>query len=422
MLGRIAFVFLVVIFASRVSWGQISPPNGNRGPIFGGGGLLAPPPNLLDNAAKEPSATPPARNANDTATPVQPVVPPSTAPDSDRPVTRVSKGTGVLPNDHGQVWREYDISPYTSKVTSTQKPEQALIDWILRETGTEVWFSEPLGILNADKNTLRVYHTPDMQRLIAGVVDRFVASKAETQVLTLRLVTVGNPGWRTKALPILKAVEVQSPGIDAWLTSRENAAYLIGELSKRSDYREHNSPNLVMSNGQSQTIARLRPKSYVRAVRPRDSVLPGFDTEAGTIEEGYSLQISPLFALDGKSADAVIKCHIDQVERLVPVTVDLPPFGGQAQRATIQVPQLVSWRLHERFRWPTDQVLLLSCGIVATPGPDPRGAAALVSALTTNPSRADALLFIECQGKATSPVAAEVPAAAARPGSYRGRY
>ena len=123
-----------------------------------------------------------------------------------------------------------------------------------------------------------------------------------------------------------------------------------------------------MSNGQAQTIARLRPKTYVRSVRPRDSVIPGFDTEAGTIEEGYSLQISPLFSLDGKSADAVIKCHIDQVERLVPVTVDLPAFGGQAQRATIQVPQLVSWRLHERFRWPTDQVLLLSCGIVATPG------------------------------------------------------
>ena len=35
------------------------------------------------------------------------------------------------------------------------KPEQAITDWILRETGTEVWFSEPLGILNASSTTLR---------------------------------------------------------------------------------------------------------------------------------------------------------------------------------------------------------------------------------------------------------------------------
>jgi hypothetical protein len=75
-------------------------------------------------------------------------------------ITLVSKGEGTLPNDHGQVWREYDISPYSSRVTTTQRPEQAIVDWILRETGTDVWFSEPLGLLNASRNTLRVYHTP----------------------------------------------------------------------------------------------------------------------------------------------------------------------------------------------------------------------------------------------------------------------
>jgi hypothetical protein len=35
--------------------------------------------------------------------------------------------------------------------------------------------------------------------------------------------------------------------------------------------------------------------------------------------------------------------------------------------AQINVPQLVSWRMHERFRWPTDQVLMLSCGVIAAP-------------------------------------------------------
>ena len=45
----------------------------------------------------------------------------------------------------------------------------------------------------------------------------------------------------------------------------------------------------------------------------------------------------------------------------------VPSLAGGLQRVEIQVPQIVSWRLHERFRWPTNQVLLLSCGVVATP-------------------------------------------------------
>src|SRR6478736_3875459 len=47
-------------------------------------------------------------------------------------IAKVTSGTGTLPNDGGQVWREYDITPYTLRVTSTNRPEQAIVDWILR--------------------------------------------------------------------------------------------------------------------------------------------------------------------------------------------------------------------------------------------------------------------------------------------------
>ena len=60
---------------------------------------------------------------------------------------QVSKGSGTLPNDHGQVWREYDITPYTVRNTTTSHPEQAIVDWILRETGYEAWHSTPVGLL-----------------------------------------------------------------------------------------------------------------------------------------------------------------------------------------------------------------------------------------------------------------------------------
>ena len=99
----------------------------------------------------------------------------------------------ALPNEHGQIWREYDISPYTARVTTTKRPEQAIVDWILRETGYEVWHSEPLGVLSATPRTLRVYHTPEMQAVVADVVDRFVASEAQSQTFSLRVMTVGQP-------------------------------------------------------------------------------------------------------------------------------------------------------------------------------------------------------------------------------------
>ena len=88
----------------------------------------------------------------------------------------------TLPNRHGQVWRKYDIRPYTQKLTDHEHPEQAIIDWILRETGTDHWFREPLGLLSANRNTLSVYHTPATHAVVSKIVDRFVLNKSEAQV------------------------------------------------------------------------------------------------------------------------------------------------------------------------------------------------------------------------------------------------
>lgn len=341
---------------------------------------------------------------------------------AETPITRVTRGTGVLPNESGQQWREYDIRPYTSRVTTTSRPEQAIIDWILRETGTEVWFSPPLGLLNADRDVLRVYHTPEMHKLIQEVVDRFVSSQAESQAFSLQLITVGSPNWRSRAMPLMRSVTVQSPGVDAWLVTKENAAILINELRKRVDVREHNSPNMLIQNGQSQTISRLQPRHYVRSVRMRDNTFPGYELEMGQIQEGFSLQISPLLSLDERTVDAVIKCYIDQVERLIPVNIDVPSLAAQRQSVQVQVPQMVSWRLHERFRWPAEEVLVLSCGVVATPSAERSAALALASLLTANPARADAVLFVQSNGKAGQALLEPERTATGAGPNYRGRY
>jgi hypothetical protein len=330
------------------------------------------------------------------------------------------KGLGTLPASQGQTWQEYDLRSYTSRVTSTARPEQAVIDWVLRETGTEVWFSEPLGVLNANRETLRVYHTSEMQQLVQGVVDRFVNGPQEPQAFGMRLVTVGNPNWRSRALPLMQSVAVQSAGVDAWLLTKENAAVLLTELRNRADFQEHHAPQVAIFNGQSQTISRLRPRNYLRSVQTTNTAV-GYELETAQIQEGYSLQVSPLLSSDGKTIDAVIKCHIDQVEKLIPISVEIAA-GGRRQPVQVQVPQLVSWRLHERFRWPAENVLVLSCGVVATPTEGPATARSLPLLANVLPRRADALLFLELKGDAT-PAVLEASRTAERAESVsRGRY
>ena len=338
------------------------------------------------------------------------------------PVSEPGRGSGTLPNEHGQVWREYDIAPYTVRVTTTQRPEQALVDWILRETGYEAWHGEPLGILSATRRTLRVYHTPEMQQLVAELVDRFVSSEAETWQFSLRVITVDHPGWRMRVQRLLRPVTVQTPGVGAWLLQREDAAVLLTELQRRNDFREHTSPLLQVNNGQSTVVSSMRTRPYIRDILLRPDQWQGFEPQAGAVDEGFSLEFSPLLTRDRQLSDAVIKCHIDQVERMIPVELEAPTTAAPRQRTPIEVPQMAQFRFHERFRWPMGQVLLVGMGMVPLPVPVDAKAMQLVPGiplpLPKSPPRAELLVLIEAKGPA-APMVTRTPSGAPSGGVHR---
>ena len=347
-----------------------------------------------------------------------------------------------LPTENGQHWVEYDIRPYTQNLKNVERPQQVIIDWIIRETGTDVWFNEPMGILNADRTTLRVYHNAEMQKKVAQVYEKFVNGLSEPQVYGLRLVTVGNPNWRTKSTGLMRSAPVQTPGVQAWLMPKENAAIFMAQLRTRTDVREMQAVNISLVNGQSQTLEQLRSRNYLREYQPNTtSTWPPYTPVSDEIQEGYRILASPLMSLDGRSVDLMLKCEIDQVERLNNVAIDLQVPLSQPQSVQIEVPQVVSWRLHERFRWPSDQILLLSCGVVAAPvgqvnntllsGNPPTlfGLNRILPASTGQ--RTDALFLIEYRGPASTqlnqPIVA--PTAGASPATNsaaanvsRGRY
>ena len=143
---------------------------------------------------------------------------------------------GKLPRTAGQEHRVYDLRPYTGYLTKQDRPEQAVIDWVLRETGTDVWFTQPFGFMNADRDSLSVYHTNEMHQIISGVVDRFVAGEKDPQSLRLLVLTVGNPNWRSRAHMLMQHVTVDSPGVQAWLLSKENAAMVLNHAASAHRY------------------------------------------------------------------------------------------------------------------------------------------------------------------------------------------
>ncbi|MDP1560407.1 MAG: hypothetical protein Q8M16_03325 [Pirellulaceae bacterium] len=312
-----------------------------------------------------------------------------------------------LPNESGQVWRTYDLSPYTRRITTVKNPEQAVVDWILRDTGTDLWFRQPLGLMCVAPDLLHVYHTLEVHRIVAAMVDRLVESKGQKITLGVRLVTVGRADWRAAAFPYLQPFEVQTAGVEGWLVSKENAAILANQLAIRSDFRPLEVGDLILPEGQSHSFKRLAAQSYIRSLQFRalNPALPAaggqYEPLTSRFDEGYTVDISPLGMLDQRSMEVVVKCQVDQLEKLQTVTIPVPTINGQMQNLATSVPQVVSWRLHERFRWPKDQVLLLSCGVIATPSGGQGGSNGLLnlgSLVGQQRGRADALLFVEFKG------------------------
>jgi hypothetical protein len=363
-----------------------------------------------------------------------PVLPPTAANPPSEPIPRVPSIEGVntanetpnvppqnnlgmkvhqrleLPNDAGQYWVEYDLKPYTQALKNVDRPQQAVIDWIIRETGSDLWFQEPIGILTADRTTLRVYHNAGMQKVVAQVYERFVNGINEPQVYSLRLITIGNPNWRSKALPLMRSATARSPGVSAWLMPKENGAIVMAQLRQRQDVREVQSVDLRMVQGQTQVIEQMKPRNYLREYSPNTtSAWPPLTPTYGEVQEGYRMVFSPLLSLDGNTMDMMLKCNVDQVEKMNPVPLEVPSSGGAYQ---VEVPQMISWDLAERFRWPTDHMLILSCGVIAPPVVNQQntlltgGASGLFGINRILPDlsfqKQDAILVIEYRGAAST--------------------
>jgi len=291
-----------------------------------------------------------------------------------------------LPADDGQVWKTYDISPFVMQAGAGS--QKHVVDWVLQETGSPQWHGDTVASLSADGSLLRCFHTPEMQVRIEEIVARFVDDAATPHRFSVRVLGVGSPTWRNDMRPMLRPIPAATPGVQAWIMSREEAAVLVARLRARSDCEELPTGVVLAANGIPAVLTGGRKRTYVQDVAPAG---PGWQPVPGSCDEGMAIDVHPLMSRDGTAVEAVVRCRIDQIERMAPVGTSPPTVDGQ--RVPIEVPQMSAVRIGERFRWPANSALVIGLGLVPWPVPGQNKAGS--PALFSDAKRTDVVVLVE---------------------------
>jgi hypothetical protein len=316
-------------------------------------------------------------------------------------IAKVTADLEKIPQTHGQFWREYDITPYTKgrNFPATVQPEQTIVDWILRQTGIKTWHSSPFGILTADSEKLYVYHTQEVQLMVADIVDRFVDTQFFNESCTIRMISLSRPDWVAKGHQYLRPIKIDSPGVQGWILEREGAKALLQELARRTDFKEIAPPQFLIPNGIAHNVISKKQRTYLRDIQINSATLNGYAEDRVTIEEGFRVSFVPLSFLDDLTIAATIKLDIVQIEKMIPSMIDAPTATNPRQRIQIESPQVACFNLDEMICWPKNKILLLDLGTIPLPNiseqTEPQNFFSGFAKNIAPSSRANVLLFIE---------------------------
>jgi hypothetical protein len=294
---------------------------------------------------------------------------------------------GQIPASAGQVWKTYDIAAYVRQ--AGEGSQRHVVDWILQDTGYPAWHGTTPASLSADAQALSCFHGPEMQAKVEEIVARFVDDAATPHRFSVRVLGLDGPGWRAEARPVLVAIPAATPGVQAWIAPRETAAAVLARLRSRSDCHELPTGPVLAANGLPATLSGGRKQPYVQDIAPRPDVWPGWQMQSSTCDEGLAIDIQPLLSRDRTVVEAVVRCRIDQLERLAQVSLASPV---NQQRVQVEVPQVAAVRVGERFRWPANQTLFIGLGLVPWPVPAQNVTAA---SLLTDDKRCDVVIVVE---------------------------
>lgn len=280
----------------------------------------------------------------------------STAPDASLPAE--------IGTEPGQVFRGFDITKYTSLPHENTNPEDAIIEWIFRRTGSGIWHGDRIAVLSAGRAQVRAYHTPKVLKQVEEMIERFTAAQpSDFLKIRVRFVAAANPGWRYYLSSRLVAQENGPQGQQYWYLDAETAAMARTQMQVVQGFQLLEDQEIKMINGQTLTIRREKDVDYISGPQRDNAAGLGYQPGTSKLKEGINLRFSPLLTYEGDAIDVALDLQANTVKSLIPTKILTRREIGAADMS-IDVPEVVETRFNRTIKgWKLGQTLMISAGI-----------------------------------------------------------
>lgn len=323
-------------------------------------------------------------------------------------------GQADAPADPALQRRVFDISGYTALDHSQPNPQNAVVEWILRRTGTAPWHGEKPAVLSASRARILAYNDPKYVKWTGEVVDRFTNAVSDFLKVRVKFVAAVDTRWRYAVYSRLTPVGNGPQGQEIWTLKSEDAQFVLAQMQTYQGFRLITNQEVEMVNGQTLTVKTSENRGYTGGMQRENATGLGYQPKADQIEEGVTLRLSPLLTFEGDSLDAAIDLTANTVKSLHRTKVLAPREVGPSE-ISIDVPEVVESRLNQTVKgWPLGQTLLISAGI--QPGIlQDKGGFMNLRIPGTTPTGTELLIFLDADSAAKP----RRTAAKARGGSRR---
>ncbi len=305
--------------------------------------------------------------------------------------------TPDLPAEPGQHWRKYDITRYTGLAHSATAPQNAIVEWIFRRTGTAPWHGDKVTVLSASRTLIRAYHDAATLKMVDEVVERFVNAEEDILSIRVRIVKAADTRWRYPVFSLLTPVESGPQGQQIWTLKANDAALVLAQMQVFQGFKLLVNQKYDMVNGQTLKVETTVARGYTGGMQRESTVGLGYQPKAEQLEEGVTLRISPLLTFDGDALDAAIELNTNDVRSLHRTRVIAPREIGPSELA-IDVPEASETRLTRTVKgWPLGQTLLISAGIQPGILQDDKNGFLNLRIPGTVPTSTEVLIFLEAE-------------------------
>lgn len=309
-----------------------------------------------------------------------------------------------FPSGTGGEWRKFGIEKYT-RLTQNQdsSPQNAIVEWIFRRTGSSVWHGDKIAVLSAGRSQIRAYNDPKVLDQVEEMVERFTDAYADVLSIRVQIAAANDPRWRYAVYQRLNYHEGGPNGQQIWTAKVEDAALILSQMSVSQSMSLLADKEYKVINGQTLTIEALVKKDYIAGLQRASATGLGYQQAQKQLSEGIVLRMSPLLSFEGDQIELALDLRANTIKKLYSTKVVAPREVGPGEMS-LDVPEVHESRLNQTIPdWPLDRTLIISAGIL--PGILQNKNSVLNRIPGWTPGNTELLLFLNAKVAAAAPPA-----------------